>query len=415
MTERRRITRRDFLRHGLVGVSAAATFPAFLGVTARRLLASELEAGGPALRGGEILVVLQLAGGNDGLNTIVPYSNDDYHRARPTLGLDPRAVLRIDDHFGLHPALGNVRDLFERGIAAAVHGVGYPNPSRSHFRSTDVWHAGHPDRAARSGWIGRYFDNQCAGAHPALGVALHRNTPLLLESEARIGVAFSDPESLCRGADRLPEPAPSSARHASAGQDTLDFLERVESDARLAAESVHRALQSQCNSTRYPATALGRDLSIIARMIAADCPTRIFYLSHGGYDTHFAQARPHEVALRALDEGLAAFLRDLEHQGNVERVLVLTFSEFGRRVRENDCEGTDHGAAAPCLFFGGSVTAGLHGRAPSLAAPDLVDGDLRHTVDFRNVYATILERWLRAPSERILGARFETVDFLHPA
>jgi uncharacterized protein (DUF1501 family) len=183
------------------------------------------------------------------------------------------------------------------------------------------------------------------------------------------------------------QPAPSRARRSSAGEDTLDFLERVESDARIAAESVRRALQAQSNAATYPA----------------------------GYDTHFAQARPHETALGELDEAIAAFLRDLEHQRNLERVLVLTFSEFGRRVRENDCEGTDHGAAAPCLVFGGAVTAGLHGRAPSLAPRDLVDGDLRHTVDFRNVYATVLERWLRAPSERILGARFDEVDFLHCA
>jgi uncharacterized protein (DUF1501 family) len=400
----RRTSRRAFLRESLAGLSVAATFPAFLRGSARAALAAPPA----ARRDSPVLVVLQLAGGNDGLNTLVPWTNDFYHRARPTLAISKAEVLRLDAEYGLHRDLSDLADLFRRGLVAAVHGVGYPNPNRSHFRSTEVWHAGLSDPGPRTGWIGRYFDANCRGEHPVVGVAVESTWPLALAGPTYLGVSFRDP-----GRYRIPPDMPPHRPDAIAtGSEALDFLTRIESNARTSVDAVREFLASAKNESLYPESELGRDLSVVARLIAAGAPTRVFYASQSGYDTHARQQGAHESLLRDFSHAMRAFLDDLEAQGNLDRVLVLTFSEFGRRVAENGSGGTDHGVAAPVLLFGGGVRPGFHGSAPSLAPEDLTQGDLEPTVDFRSIYATVLDSWLGAPDEIILKGRFPKLDLL---
>ncbi len=426
-------TRREFLRTGLLGGSLCWTLPAFLQNTMFSLHAA---ADGQNIQGvtgrdGKILVVLQLAGGNDGLNTVVPFGNDDYRRARPTLGLGEKQVLRLGEKakVGLHPALTGLLKSYEDGDLAVIQGVGYPNPNRSHFRSTEIWAtATDAEKSSSTGWIGRYFDNACSGCDAAVGITIGSQNPQAFAAKTPKGILYEagggakrqDPSAdtaedsamSMSAADHEEEgPAGGSIGEnsgpASLGNLTaLDFLERTEMDAQVTQKEIRAASGRAQNSVRYPGSRLGQQFSLIARLIGGGLPTRIYYLSQGGYDTHTQQANAHPRLLQEMGDAVAAFLADLKAQGNLGRVTLMTFSEFGRRVRENASGGTDHGAAAPLFLAGGGVQAGLLGSTPSLAAKDLDDGDVKFNVDFRSVYATVLEKHLGVKSEPILGRTF---------
>jgi uncharacterized protein (DUF1501 family) len=389
-----------------------------------------------------ILVVLQLAGGNDGLNTLVPFTNDDYHRARPKLGLRAHQVRRLNDHTGLHPALAGFQALHDAGQLAVVQAVGYPNPNRSHFRSTDIWMtATASDRFSNQGWLGRYFDHACAGSEPTVGLCVGRQAPLAFAARKSKGVAVENPESFryvdgdapeageraggetfYRAMNAANEPAalldPSQAG-GSVEQlsgspppvSPLDFLERTALDAQLSSDQIRARSQQAKNQVSYPASHLANDLKLVARLIAGGLGTRVYYASQGGYDTHTGQLPAHQRLLTDLGDSLKAFLADLKALGQLDRVLVLAFSEFGRRVAENASGGTDHGAAAPVFLLGSRVQPGLHGSAPSLKPADLLAGDVRFSTDFRSVYAGVLEDWLGTSSEAVLGGTFPPLKF----
>ena len=417
-------TRREFLQTTLLGGALTWTVPSIFSQTLTGLAAE-----GAGLTGKEdpILVILQLAGGNDGLNTVVPHSNDHYRRARPRLGFSADQVLRINDDFGLHPALTGVKSLLDDGQLAIWHGVGYPNPNRSHFRSMDIWQtASDADRVESRGWLGRYFDNQCPGCAADAAIGLVKETPLAFAGHHPHGVVFQRPQQfkrdgakedsaeaeMYRRMNHLDEDGDQAGGSiqtlgstVSSVQAPLDFLERVAMDAEASSARI-RAIAARANRPGFPASKLGRDLELVARLIAGGIATRVYYISHGGFDTHGNQAGAHERLLREYGDALHAFCADLKTQGNLSRVCVLTFSEFGRRVSENASGGTDHGTAAPVFIAGGGFPAGLFGRAPSLDPAHLDRGDLVHTMDFRSVYATLLERHLRAPSAPILGRAF---------
>lgn len=440
-----RFTRRQFIGRAAFGTSLAATMPAFLAGTVGHLHA---EADGkstatPTGKDAPILVVVQLAGGNDGLNTVVPFANDHYIKARPRLGIAAKDVLKLNDEFGLHPALAGLKSLHDDGRLAVVHGVGYPNPNRSHFRSTEIWAtASDADRVERHGWIGRYFDHACQGAEPTTGIAIGRQMPQAFAAAHPKGIALEDPEayrfvegagersegtrSRGKGRGRVGgEPSmsddPSMVIGDSGGSigelaggarmvgDPLDFLERTAMDAQVSSEQIRAISKRVSNTATYPNGRLGSALKLVARLIGGGLSTRIFYVSQGGYDTHTNQAGNHERLLRELGDSLKAFLADVKAQGNHERVLVMTFSEFGRRVSENASGGTDHGAGAPLFLAGARIHPGFHGTAPSLAPADLLNGDVRFQTDFRRVYATVLDGWLKTSSEKILGKRFEVM------
>lgn len=432
-------TRREFLRTSLLGGALATTVPAFLSNTMSALSAAAADSATQAITGrdGRILVVLQMAGGNDGLNTVVPFANDHYRRARPSLGIAGDDVLKLNDDLGLHPALTGVKALFDAGQLSIVQGVGYPNPNRSHFRSTEIWQtASEADRVEKYGWIGRYFDNACEGCDPTIGVCIGRETPQAFSAKHPTGVTLENPdayrflradrpgpgeedlmeESYRRMNEMVPEENVSGGSIGSLSGtvghsgSALDFIQRTAMDAQISSDEILKISRRSRNQADYPATRLGNSLKLVARLIGGGLPTRIYYASQGGYDTHTNQAGTQQRLLGELGGAVQAFCTDLKAQGNLDRVLVMTFSEFGRRVEQNASGGTDHGAAAPLFLIGPSVKAGFAGQYPSLAPEDLFRGDLKFSVDFRSVYATVLEHWLQTNSRPILGKEFPVLD-----
>jgi uncharacterized protein (DUF1501 family) len=384
---------------------------------------------------GNILVVLQLAGGNDGLNTVIPVGNDEYLKARPKIAIRDKAALLLDSKTGLHPALAGLSAAYQDGHLAVVQAVGYPNPNRSHFRSTEIWATATDENlSSTTGWIGRYFDNACQGCDAAVGIALAGQTPQAFSAMVPKGVLYQGggwgggkkkkkeaglmleaDGSMVMEDDEGDGPAGGSIGEIGGPSNkgkmsSLDFLERTDMDAKVSQQEIAKASARAKNAAPYPGSRLGQNFAAVARLIAGGMPTRVYYLSQGGYDTHIDQAGAHERLLREMGDAVAAFLADLKAQGNLDRVSLMTFSEFGRRLKENASGGTDHGAAAPLFLAGGAVHAGLHGKMPSLAKKDLNDGDVKFNVDFRSVYATVLEKHLGVKSDSILGRNFPLLN-----
>lgn len=435
-------TRREFLRTTILGSAACWTMPLFLERTFSLMGAEAAQSMTQLATGkdGPILVVLQLAGGNDGLNTVIPYADDEYYKHRPRLAIPATDVLKLNDHVGFHPNMAGMRDLLEAGELSVLQGVGYPNPNRSHFRSTEIWHtAADSDRNEPYGWLGRYFDNACEGMDPSVGIALVEQRPQAFLGRNPTGITFTAPEEYRwfgyqgEGADDAAAffeqlNVPDDGLHtedgglmagASIGSiggsgggegDHLSFLQRTALDAQLSSEQITEVAKGYHSKVEYPGNNLGQNLRLIAQMIAGGLPSRVYYASQGGYDTHQGQEYSHQRLLGELSASVTAFCQDLKEQGNFDRVLLMTFSEFGRRVRENGSAGTDHGAAAPLFLAGGAIRGGLTGAHPSLT--ELHRGDLVHSIDFRSVYATILEHWLQTPAEKVLGRKFPTLEFI---
>ncbi len=436
MNEIKLKTRRDFLRSTVLGGAVTWTIPSFLSQTFNSLQAEALNQS-QAITGkdGTILVVLQLAGGNDGLNTVIPYSNDFYNKARPSLGIKSN-LLKLNDQFALHPALEGLKEIYDAGQLSIVQGVGYPNPNRSHFRSTEIWQtASDSSRFEKYGWLGRYFDNACKGSDPTIGVTVGRQMPQAFSGPRPIGVSLENPESYRLAASDSPEEGESGssmdfirkvnepeaetnsgasigsvAGRVSSKLSPLDYLERTALDAQLSSDKILSISRKASNQGAYPASQLANSLKLVARLIGGGLSTRVYYVSQGGFDTHANQSGTHERLLRDLGGALNAFHSDLKAQGNQERVLIITFSEFGRRLAQNANGGTDHGAAAPMFIIGPKVKAGLLGGAPSLAPNDLLNGDPKFTTDFRRIYAGVLQNWLKTNPEPILGRRFEPLS-----
>ncbi|HKD99412.1 MAG TPA: DUF1501 domain-containing protein [Planctomycetota bacterium] len=402
------IDRRRFVFGSLAGVSAGPLSAR----SWRRWL-------GPAALDARALVVVQLSGGNDALNTLVPAGDDRYRRARPKLGLPAAGLVPFADGCGLHPEMNPLRPLVERGEVACVAGVGYPNPDRSHFRSMEIWQAARLDETPGfSGWLGRAADalGVDGGAAPAIHVG-STEASFALASERTIvpslvdlghAAVRVDPELADAGArqrallDELARAAreePTPARIAAGARAAYAFA------ARLAAVEVNNA-----GRDGYPDTGLGRKLRVVSRILEAGFPTRIFAVELDGFDTHANQPETHAALLREMSGALAAFHDDLRRRGHGDRVVTFAFSEFGRRVAENSSAGTDHGAGGLVLLAGERVRGGLHGGPPDLES--LQDGDLAPRVDFRSVYATLLDQWLGVDSEAILFGRFAPIPVL---
>jgi uncharacterized protein (DUF1501 family) len=436
-------TRRDFLRTTLLGGALSWTVPSFVANTFGALHASADGALTQITTGkdGPILVLIQLAGGNDGLNAVIPYTNDFYYQTRPTLGVKPGDVLKLSDTLGFNPALAGFKSLYDAGHMAVINGVGYPNPNRSHFRSTEIWQtASDEDRYLTDGWIGRYFDNACAGCDPTVGINIGDRLPQAFSSHNPTGISLQNPASyrfMGAGLNDDEETAyrsmygsPADDGHAGGnaggsvsmlsgtvtlnnGQSALDFLERTSMDAQVSSDKIRDIAGKVKNIATYPHNGLANNLQLVARLIAGGLPTRVFYVSQGGYDTHTNQRGSQDARLKELAESVKAFTDDLTAMGEFQRVTMMTFSEFGRRLLENGSRGTDHGAAAPMFIIGGGkLQSGLVGAHPSLAAADLTDGDIKYGTDFRSVYATLLQNWLKVPSTAILGRQFDTLPLI---
>jgi uncharacterized protein (DUF1501 family) len=393
----------------------------------RQLLAAGSALGGAAwlaqvsralpLESPRTLLVLQLAGGNDGLSMVVPHGDDRYHSLRPGLRHEASSVLALDGYRGFHPALTRLRKRYEAGQLALVEGAGYPEPVRSHFRSFDIWHAADPrGRAVSEGWVGRLCGAGLAQeANPNLIVHVGGTPPYALHSSKYPPVAFVTPAGYRWAGDAserealegagMENPERESARPASAGAGNLELLRKTLRDSQASSAAVRRAVARYQTPVEYPREGLGQVLRDVAALVHGELGTRVLSAELGGFDTHADQKNRHDQLMRQLDAALGAFLEDMERSELGRNVVVLVFSEFGRRVKENGSRGTDHGVAGPMLVLGSAVKGGLFGKHPSLS--ELDDGDLIHTIDFRAVYGALIEGWFGVPHERVLGRRFE--------
>lgn len=420
-------SRRLFLQQGVTLASLAATTPLFIERSARGVMLplGSLVSSQAGVNEDRILVVVQLGGGNDGLNTVVPYGSDDYYRLRPNLGIGAPgrgddAALEIEggNGIGLHPSMVGFKELMDEGVANIVQGVGYPNPNRSHFSSMDIWHTADPNGKSE-GWIGRYFDNECQGSpNPEIGVSIGRQAPLAMQGATQLPVSFERSELFrWMGTDldpNLEAPYEEIARTAHHGpvpeEDSQNaFLKRTTLDARVSSDRVRRAV-ARSPLVTYPNSNLANQLRMVAAMIRAEMQTRVYYVTLGGFDTHANQAIQHARLLEQLGSSLNAFYKDIKAQGNNERVLTMVFSEFGRRVAQNGSNGTDHGTAAPMYFVGDMLRPGLLGSHPSLSRLD--EGDLIHNADFRSVYASVLDDWMGTDSKTVLGGKWKSESIL---
>jgi uncharacterized protein (DUF1501 family) len=410
------LTRRQFLTRTLQGSSLVA-----LSSVVPHFVAQTAQAAAPGKD--TILVVLEMTGGNDGLDTVIPYADDLYHKVRPTLRQTKDVVIRLDDHVGLHRGMTGFKPLWEQGQLAVVQGVGYPNPERSHFESMDVWQLADPKRLAKTGWLGRAsveIDNR-AGGVPILHIGASR-LPLALAGAPGGGAVTVNDQNSFRlevGHDdatrqqarrRLIEDV-SAPKGKAGADDLLSFVERRQVQTLTAIETLRELLEGPKAVPRW-GTGLSQKLQLIAGLIGKGFGTRLFYVNLDGFDTHANQGPTHTTLLADLADSVANFYRILKTTGDDKRVRLMTFSEFGRRVQENSSKGTDHGAAS-CLFVvGPSVKGGVVGKHPSLA--DLDAGDLKYHTDFRRVYATQLDRWLGCDSKTVLGAAWPHVKELEP-
>jgi uncharacterized protein (DUF1501 family) len=381
------LTRRGFLQASSLCALAPAV-PLFVARTARAAAADKDR---------RVLVVVQLDGGNDALNTVVPLAGPAYEKLRPTLKLPKKNLLRVSDALGLHPSLRPLDKLLQAGRLAVVPGVGYPNPNRSHFQSMAIWHTARLDPEERKGygWLGRALDPRGGTAY-----AVGPTVPPALRGRRSAAVALGRVEDVL-----LADPA--SARQALGPEtpnELLAFVRRQAVDAHAAADKLAR-LAGGGDGGLYPASGLGERLRLVARLLKADVGARVFYTVQGGYDTHAAQAFAHANLLAELAAAVAAFFDDLQAVKLAERVTLLTFSEFGRTIKENGSAGTDHGTAGAVFVAGPAVRGGAAGALPSLT--DLDRGEPKMTTDFRGVYAAVLEDWLGVPSADVLGGAFE--------
>ncbi len=424
-------TRREFLRTTVLGGALSWSVPLFVSNTFSALQAAAMDSSSVATgKDAPILVILYQGGGNDGLNTIVPYTNDHYYKARPVLAIKPDKVLKINDEYGFHPSATGFKSLYDSGDLGILPGIGYPpgGTVRSHFNAIAVWHLASRGEATSltetTGWIGRYLDSCYQGNDPSIGINLAEQKPqLFLSNRVRTITLSADVENYKFGgkhgvdnkdigrffADQI-----GAAKTAVSGDSSVSFLEQTTLDAQVSSDAVLARVGNIKNKVQYPNSKIASDLSLIGKLIAGGLPTRVYYAQHAGYDTHVRQAETQSKLLGDLSQAMKAFRDDLKAQGNFNRVLTVVFSEFGRRVQENGGAGTDHGKANPIYVMGGEkVKHGILGPHPSIAPADLLDGDPQFKVDFRDMYAEILTKWLKAPSiVPILGEKFHPTNLI---
>lgn len=380
--------RREFLR-GLGAAGLVAALPS----TGLSLTRAPRSGPGP-------LILVELLGGNDGLNTVIPFADDIYHRSRSTLAIPERRVLQLDDATGLHPNLTPLKELWDDGELAIVRGVGYPSPNRSHFRSRDIWHSAVPDRVdTREGWLGRVLSKHERGRATELFVLGRTPTPLAFRGAPRpvITVESLDDLSLSGGSTARARIADAAARRRT--EEDLEMLRTATRDATALGDRLERAKkQLESTATTYPSSPFGRQLRLVSALLSSGFEQAVYWVGLNGFDTHARQDDTHPVLMRVLAQGLGALHADLKKSAAGRRATTVVFSEFGRRVAENASRGTDHGAAAPVLLAGPRVKAGFHGAPPNLG--ELDEGDVRHHTDFRNIWAALARDVLGVKPER---------------
>ena len=367
-----------------------------------------------------ILVVLQLTGGNDYLNTVIPYNDPLYYDSRTNLGVPAGEELPINDQLALNPAMSNIKELYDQGNVAIINGIGYPNPNRSHFRSMDIWHTCEPDKVGEEGWLGRVIrDLDPRGENVLTGVNFGRGLPraMALTGVPVASVAVLETYGVLTGISTEPERsealdvfAKTYAPMIGTGP-VMDYIGQTGRDALKGADILKSAPDVYESSVEYANSSIGRNLQGIAKVLLAGLGTRVFYTQHGGYDTHANQGPTHPQLLGDLSHAITDFYDDLREHGVAENVVTFVFTEFGRRVKDNG-SGTDHGAGGVAFAIGDSVKGGIYGEYPSLMAGDLIEGDLEFNTDFRGVYGSLAEKWLGLDAVPIVGGHFEQPDFV---
>ncbi|MDF3058123.1 MAG: twin-arginine translocation pathway signal protein [Rariglobus sp.] len=407
-------TRREFLAWGGKGIGLLA----FSQFAPSFLVQSTLAATPSPEKDRSILVLVQLAGGNDGLNTVIPYEDPEYYRLRPTIGIKKEEAIRLDDTLGLHPSLAALHALIQDGRAGIVQNVGYPNPNHSHFRSSEIWETGsESNEFLPSGWIGRFLDNACGGAPGTAGtggdpVAVHVTNELPQSFQSRKPQSTFGIRGGGNGKNRenlafLEKLVKQDDHEANAN---ASFLRATMMDALVTEQRVQKVLGGYRAESAYPGSNFAQSLRNVAALISAGMSTRVYFVSLGGFDTHSNQVNNHANLLRTLSEGLAAFQKDLVAKKLDSQVLTMTFSEFGRRPNENESRGTDHGTAAPLFIMGSHIKSPLHGTPPSLKLQK--NKDLEFSTDFRQVYATVLDKWFACPTDQVLGKTYTPLPFI---
>ena len=393
--------RRTFIKSSLLA-STSLLVPRFLQASTFRLSSTT----------NKKLVIIQLSGGNDGLNTVIPFRSDNYYKLRPNLAQAKGSILEVNDDLGLNKSLTNMNRLYQDGMLSIVNGVGYPNPNRSHFRALDIWHsASNANEYINTGWLGRYLDSYCEGLVPAIEV--DDTLSLAMKGEVLQGLAVSNPNRFYRTSkDPFFDALGSSTNKVTLGDSNLDYLYKTLVNTQSAAGYIFEKSKLYTPKASFPSTALGGKLKQTAQFINARLDTKVFYVEHGGFDTHAGQINTQSRLLGQLDEALAAFIQELQNGNSLDDTLVMVFSEFGRRVKENASGGTDHGTANSIFVIGSKLnTPGLVNPYPSLENLD-DNGDLIFNTDFRDVYATLLEGWMGADSHKVLGNSFSNLGFV---
>ncbi len=400
-----------FLLGGLCGLTVVANMDHVLG----RALADAPLPGLPGA-GERVLLLINLQGGNDGLNCVVPHGNPLYYSMRPTLAVPQSDVLAIDANLGFNPQMRAFKAMFDKGDVAVVQSVGYPDPDHSHFRSTEIWQTAAPDRYEHTGWLGRYLDEaQLPKGNLFNGVAVAQVLPEVLVSNQIDVPSIASLNGYGLVSDRN---AISKRTYTELVSDNqfpfaspyLGHVAEIEDHAQRGSEELPKLVAGYKTDATYPATPLGRSLALAAQIAGSNLGTKVLYVQHGSFDTHVSQKATQDRLLGEFSDAIGAFYDDLAAHGNDKKVLTLTFSEFGRRIAENGSRGTDHGEASPLFAIGGGVKGGLYGATADLSDTNM--GNVRFTTDFRSVYATVLERWLGRPSAKILSGNFDQLPII---
>ncbi len=398
-------TRREFFQVSALG-SASMLIPNFLQAITSPTFNKE----------GKKLVIIQLSGGNDGLNTFIPYRNDIYYRARPQLALKANQVLPLSDELGLHPEMEGIRKIYDEGLLSIVNSVGYPNPDRSHFRAMDIWHtASNSDEYWETGWLGRYLDHSCAGcANPHEVIEISETISLAIKGDEYKGLGIQQPKQLKR-LTQDPYLAHLVSQHHSSKSEqkpaALEYLYKTLVETSSSLDYIREHTNIGKRSTNYPQNQFAKQLNIVADLIVSGIETSVFYVSLSGFDTHVRQDSVHSRLLKTYSDSVYSFISDLKNERVLDNTIIMTFSEFGRRVDQNASNGTDHGKANALLLMGENLTKpGIFNELPDLSKLD--DGDVAYQIDFRSIYATLLENWLKADAKQVLGRQFEKLDVI---
>jgi uncharacterized protein (DUF1501 family) len=397
------IKRKEFLQIGSLA-TASMMLPKFL---------KAFEASNMVPLGNKVVVILQLSGGNDGLNTVIPIRNDLYYKARPKLGITKDKTLSITDDAGLHPALTAFKNLHDDGHLAILNNVGYPNPDRSHFRSMDIWHtASQSTDYWTNGWVGRYLDAQCKGCDkPTQAIEIDDVLSLALKGDDIKGIAVKDPRRLYGTANEKFFKDVMKNHKDETGEQPVDYLYKTMAETLSSADYIFKQSRLHPTNATYPKTDLANSLKTIASLIYSEINTKVYYVSLGSFDTHINQEGQQQRLFTEMNDAVGAFVKDLKENNRFNDVLFFTFSEFGRRVQQNASGGTDHGTANNMFLISGALKQkGLINPLPNLS--DLDEGDLKYNVDFKNVYATVLKKWLDADDKAILQKKYDYLQFI---